>query len=154
MNYTEQHPTLFQRDHDSHLDYYEMYRSQEVKQLNKRLRKTRNILLICAVSLVGGAGLFWSMPETSFDTNDFLLYVAVAAGIALLSLCSSKQPYFSILSALITCIGFWGFEMLMNSYDDLLIEGAIQKLFITSLLISCFHSSREAELIRKELHFS
>lgn len=154
MNYTEQNPTLFQRDHDSHLDYSEMYRSQEVKQLNKRLRKTRNILLICALAIVAGAGLFWVMPETSFDTMDFLLYLALASVVLLLSLFSNKQPYFSILSALIICIGFWAFEMVMNSFDDLLIEGAIQKLFIVSMLISCFHSSREAELIRKELHFS
>ncbi|HKC37314.1 MAG TPA: hypothetical protein VKB95_14660, partial [Chitinophagaceae bacterium] len=60
----------------------------------------------------------------------------------------------SILAALIICIGFWGLEIFLMNVDGLLIESSIHKLFIISLLVWCFHSSREAELIRKELHFS
>ena len=48
MNQIEPNPTLFKKIADNHVDYSEMYRTQETKQLNKRLRKTRNILLVCA----------------------------------------------------------------------------------------------------------
>ena len=136
------------------MDYSEMYRTQEMKQLNKRLRKTRNILLICAVAIVGGAGIFSLMPETTFSTRDFLFYLGLAVVVLLLAVYSNRQPYISILSALLICIGFWGLEIFFNDVNDLLIETSIQKLFIISLLVASFPSSREAELIRKELRFS
>ena len=153
MNQTEQNPSLYQLA-DNHVDYSELYRTQEMKQLNKRLRKTRNILLICAAAMVTGAGVFWTMPETSFTTKDFFVYLGLTAMMIMLSIYSNKQPYFSILSALIICIVLWGTEVFFNNIEGLLIEGSIHKLFIISLLVSCFHCSREAELIRKELHFS
>ena len=154
MNQSTKNPTLMHITADNHIDYSEMYRIQETIQLNKRLRKTRNILLICALAFVGGAGVFWLMPETSFTTKDFLVYLGLAAAMILLSLYSNKHPFFSILSALVICVGFWGFEILLNNVDELVIETSIHKLFIVSILVWCFHSSREAELIRKELHFS
>jgi hypothetical protein len=154
MNQMQNNPTLFQKIADNHVDYSEMYRTQEMKQLNKRLRRTRNVLLICAAVTLAGAGVFWIMPETTFTTTDFLFYLGLAGVLILLSVYSNKQPYFSILSALIICIGFWGLEIFFNDMDSLLIETSIQKLFIISLLVYSFHSSKEAELIRKELHFS
>jgi hypothetical protein len=154
MNQTEQNPTFYQRIADDHVDYSEMYRSQETKQLNKRLRRTRNILLICALAFVAGAGIFWIMPETSFTTKDFFVYLGLAAVMVLLSVYSNKQPFFSLVSALIICVGFWGFELFVNNLNELVIETSIHKLFIVSILVWCFHSSREAEIIRKELHFS
>ena len=154
MEKTEQNPTFYQRIADDHVDYSEMYRTQETIQLNKRLRKTRNILLICALAFVGGAGIFWIMPETSFTTKDFLVYLGLAGVMVLLSIYSNKQPFFSLVSALIICVGFWGFEIFLNNINELVIETSIHKLFLVSLLVWCFHSSREAEIIRKELHFS
>ena len=154
MSQTEQNPVLYQKITDNHVDYSEMYRTQETIQLNKRLRKTRNILLICALAFVAGAGLFWIMPETSFTTKDFLVYLGLAVVMILLSFYSNKHPFFSIVSALVICIGFWGFEIFLNNIDELVIETSIHKLFIVSILVWCFHSSKEAELIRKELHFS
>jgi hypothetical protein len=154
MNMIETNPTLYQQIADNHVDYSEMYRTQETKQLNKKLRRTRNILLVCALVSVGGAGIFWMMPESSFTAKNFLIYLGLAVVMIVLSAYSNKQPYFSVLSALIICIGFWAMEMFFNTIDDLLVEGSIQKLFIISILVWCFHSSREAELIRKELHFS
>ena len=154
MNQIDQNPTLYQKIVDNHVDYSEIYRTQETIQLNKRLRKTRNILLICAAAFLAGAGIFWIMPETSFTTKNFLIYLSLAAVMVLLSMNSNKQPFFSILAALIICIGFWGLEIFLINIDGLLIESSIHKLFIISLLVWCFHSSREAELIRKELHFS
>jgi len=154
MNQTEQNPTLFQTIADNHVDYSELYRTQETIELNKRLRKTRNILLICALAFVAGAGVFWMMPETSFSAKDFLVYIGLAAVMALLSIYSKKKPFFSLVSALVICIGFWGIEIFLNNIGDLVIETSIHKLFIVSILVWCFHSSREAELIRKELHFS
>ena len=154
MDQTEQNPILFQKIADNHVDYSEMYRTQETIQLNKRLRKTRNILLICGLAFVAGAGLFWIMPETSFTTKDFLVYLGLAVVMILLSFYSNKHPFFSIVSALVICIGFWGFEIFLNNIDELVIETSIHKLFIVSILIWSFHSSKEAELIRKELHFS
>ena len=153
MKTSEQHPTLFQLPADNHLDYSEMYRTQEMKQLNKRLRKTRNVLLICAAAVLIGALVFWTMPNLYFTTSNLLIYVGFASVMALLSAYSARQPYFSVLAALLICIGLWGMEIYLNDLS-MLIEGSIQKLFIISLLVSCFHSSREAELIRKELHFS
>ena len=152
MNHTEQNPTLFLTA-DNHLDYSEMYRTQEMKQLNKRLRKTRNVLLICAAALLFGALVFWTMPNLFFTTKSLLIYITLTAVMVLLSAYSNRQPYFSVLAALLICIGLWGLEIFWNG-TSMLIEGSIQKLFIISLLVWCFHSSREAELIRKELHFS
>ena len=154
MNQTEQNPTFYQTVADDHVDYSEVYRTQETKQLNKRLRKTRNILLICALAFVLGGGIFWMMPETSFTTKDFLVYLGLAGGMALLSLYSNKQPFFSLVAALIICVVFWGFEIFLNNVDGLMVETSIHKLLIVSILVWCFHSSREAEIIRKELHFS
>ena len=154
MNQTEQNPTLYQKIADNHVDYAEMYRTEETLQLNKRLRKTRNILLICAVAFVVGAGVFWIMPETSFTAKNFLIYLSLAALMILLSMFSNKQPFFSIVTALIICIAFWGMEIFLTNINGLLIESSIHKLFIISLLVWRFHSSKEAELIRRELHFS
>ena len=150
----ETNPTLYQKIADNHVDYSEMYRIQETLQLNKRLRKTRNILLICALAFVAGAAIFWIMPETSFSAKDFLVYIGLAAVMALLSIYSKKKPFFSLVSALVVCIGFWGIEIFLNNISELLVVTSIHKLFIVSILVWCFHSSREAELIRKELHFS
>jgi hypothetical protein len=154
MKQTEQNPTFYQRIADDHVDYSEMYRTQETVQLNKRLRKTRNILFICALAFVAGASIFWVMPETSFDTKDFLVYIGLAAVMILLSMYSNKHPFFSIVSALVISIGFWGVEIFINNTNELVIETSIHKLFIVSILVWSFHSSKEAELIRKELHFS
>jgi hypothetical protein len=154
MNQTEQNPTLFQKIADNDVDYSEMYRTQETIQLNKRLRKTRNILLICALAFVAGAGVFWIMPETSFIAKDFFIYLGLAAVMIILSIYSNKHPFFSIVAALVICIGFWGVEIFLNNINELVIETSIHKLFIVSILIWSFHSSKEAELIRKELHFS
>jgi len=154
MNQTQQNLTFYEKIADDHVDYSEVYRTQETIQLNKRLRRTRNILLICALAFVAGAGVFWIMPETSFTTKDFLVYLGFAGIMALLSVYSNKQPFLSLVSALILCIGFWGVEIFLNNLNELVIETSIHKLFIVSILIWCFHSSREAEIIRKELHFS
>jgi hypothetical protein len=154
MNQSEQNPALYQKIADNQVDYSELHRTQETIQLNKRLRKTRNILLICALAFVAGAGIFWIMPETSFATKDFVIYLGLAAVMILLSIYSNKHPFFSLVSALVICLCFWGVEIFLNNINELVIETSIHKLFIVSILVWCFHSSREAELIRKELHFS
>ena len=147
-------PTLLQINSDNQIDYSEMYRTQETKQLNKRLRKTRNILLFSAAVFAAGAGVFWTMPEASFTTNNLFIYLGLAALMILFSFYSNKQPFLSLVSALIVCVGFWGFEIFFNNDNVLMVETSIHKLFIVSLLVWCFHSSREAEIIRRELHFS
>lgn len=147
-------PTLAQINPDNQIDYSEMYRSQETKQLNRRLRKTRNILLICAAAFVAGAGVLRIMPQTSFDTRNFLVYLGLAVVMVLLSTFSNKHPFFCIAAALVICTCFWVFEIFFSNLEGLIVESSIHKLFIISLLVWCFHSSREAELIRKELHFS
>ena len=154
MNQAKENPAIFQINPDNHLDYSEMYRTQETIQLNKRLRKTRNVLLISAAALLIGAVIFWSMPESSFTTKDLLINIGMAAVMLLLSAYSNKHPYYSVLAALLVCLGLWGMEVFINNAQDMIIEISIQKLFIISLLVSCFHASKEAELIRKELHFS
>ena len=136
------------------IDYSEMYRIEELKQLKKRLRKTRIVLYICAIAVLSGATVFWMMQYSSFTTKNFLLYSALSIVLAFLGYISNKKPYVALLAGLFICIGFWAIEVVMNKSDDLLIEGSIQKLFIISLLASSLHASKEAELIRKELHFS
>jgi len=154
MNQTNENPTLIQISPDIHPDYSEMYRTQETIQLNKRLRKTRNVLLIGATALLVGAVIFWSMPESSFTTKDLLINTGLAGVMVALSAYSHKQPYFSVFAALLICLGLWGMEIFLDNEQGMIIEISIQKLFIISLLVSCFHASKEAELIRKELHFS
>ena len=139
---------------DSNVDYSEVYRTLELEQLNKRLRKTRNILFICAVAVIGGAFAFLLMPESSFNITNLLYYLLLAVVIVILGIISNKRPYFSLIAALSLCILFWAIEILLKKTANLLIEGSIQKLFIISLIVSCLHTSKEAELIRKELHFS
>ena len=154
MNYTKENPTLFQINPDNNPDYSEMYRTQETIQLNKRLRKTRNVLLAGAAALLIGAGIFWAMPESAFTTKDLLINTGLAGIMVVLSAYSNKHPYYSVLTALILCIGLWGLEIFIGNGQAMIVEISIQKLFIISLLVACFHASREAELIRKELHFS
>ena len=154
MKMIETNPTLYQKIADTHLDYSEMYRSQETLQLNRRHRKTRNILLICALVLTAGGAILRMMPETPFTTKNFLAYVGLSCFILVLAVYSSRQPFFSILTSVIACLALWGWEVVFYSLDGLLIETSIHKLFIISLLVWRFHPSREAELIRKELHFS
>ena len=108
---------------------------------------------IPAAALLVGAIVFWTMPNLYFTTKSLLIYSTLTAVMVMLSAYSNRQPYFSVLAALLICIGLWGLEIFWNG-TSMLIEGSIQKLFIISLLVWCFHSSREAELIRKELHFS
>lgn len=139
---------------DSPIDYSELYRSQELKQLKKRLKRNQLILQICSVTLIVGALVFWIIPRSNFSSLNVLLYCILAFVILVLSLFSQKRPYFSVLTSLVLCIGFWVLEILFLNIDDILIETSIQKLVILSLLISRLHSSKEAELIRKELHFS
>jgi hypothetical protein len=131
-----------------------MYRSQETVQLNKRLRKTRNILLVCAIVLAAGGAILRMMPEAPFTTKSLIAYTGLSFFIVVLAFYSARQPFFSILTALIACLILWGWEVVFYSLDGLLIETSIHKLFIISLLVWRFHPSREAELIRKELYFS
>lgn len=139
---------------ESDIDYSEVYRVQETKQLNKRLRKTKNILFASAIGVLGGALVFWMMKGSSFTGKKFLLYLLLSVVLAILGILSNKKPYRALISALVLCIAFWAIEVIVSKTDDLLIEGSIQKLFIVSLLVSSLHASKEAELIRKELHFS
>ncbi len=122
--------------------------------MNKKLRKIRNILLFCAAVLIAGGAILRIMAETSFTTKNFLAYLGVAGFMVGLAFYSNKQPFFSVVTALIACFGLWGLEVLLESTESLLIETSILKLFIISLLIWRFHASKEAEFIRKELHFS
>lgn len=138
----------------SSIDYSEVYKEKEKKQLRKRLRKTRNILFTGAAAFLAAGAVFWIMPETIFYFKDFVFYALLAVVFVLLGLYSNKHPYACLLTGLVLCIGFWAFEILQGTTDDILIGGSIQKLFITSLFVSGLHTSKEAELIRKELHFS
>lgn len=154
MNMIDTNPTLYQNLSDNSIDYSEMYRTQETFQLNKRLRKTRNILLITAAVLIAGGAILLMMPETTFTITNFLIYTGVAAFIMLLSFFTNKQPFFTVVISLIVCIGVWALDIFSDSMSGLIIETSIHKLFIVSLLLWRFHTSREAELIRKELYFS
>jgi ABC-type uncharacterized transport system permease subunit len=142
------------RKENSSIDYSEVYRKKELAQLQKRLKKTRNILFICACAILGGGLLFWIMPETQFYSRNILLYAALAGSFILLGLLSKAKPYKSLLAGLGICLAFWAIEILRGTSDDILIGGSVQKLIIVSLLISGLHASKEAELIKKELHFS
>jgi hypothetical protein len=139
---------------ETDIDYSEVYRAQELKQLNKRLRKTRNILMVAASAVAGGGLVFWALNHSSFSGKKLLLYLGLSFLLMLLAFVSNKKPYKALVTALVLCIGFWTTEIVLNKTDDLLIEGVIHKLLIIALLVSCMHTSREAELIRKELQFS
>lgn len=136
------------------IDYSEVYRKKELAQLQKRLKKARNILFICACAVLGGGLLLWIMPETQFYTRQMLMYVALGASFIILGLFSKKRPYLCLLAGLGICLAFWAIEILRGTSDDILIGGSVQKLIIVSLLISGLHTSKEAELIKKELHVS
>ena len=154
MNMIETNPTLYQKITDNHVDYSEMYRTQETLQLNKRLRKTRNVLLISGAVLIAGGAVLLFMPEAPFTIKNLLSYVGVAMFMFALSFYSNKQPFFTVVAALLACLGLWGVEIFTNSMSGLLVETSIHKLLVVSLLVWRFHPSREAELIRKELYFS
>ena len=136
------------------IDYAETYRLQENKQLTKRLRKTRNVLFLSAIAVLGGALVFWMMTNSLFTYKNFLLYLILSIILAFLGFISNKRPYAALLTALFLCISVSAVEVILNKSDDLLVEGTIHKLFIISLLVFSLPSSKEAELIRKELKFS
>lgn len=136
------------------IDYSEMYRKQEMKQLKKRLRRTRNTLFACALTVVFAGFIFWQMPANTFNSRDFIVYVFVAILLAAFGFISSRKPYAVLLITLVLCLGLWVVEIFWGKADEILIEGTILKLFIISLLVSALHTSKEAELIKKELHFS
>ncbi|HLF46579.1 MAG TPA: hypothetical protein VI548_09150 [Chitinophagaceae bacterium] len=141
-------------NNENDIDYSAIYRLQENKQLTKRLKKTRNALFISAFAVLLGALVFWMMTNTLFTSTNFLLYLAFAIILVLLGFYSKKRPFVALIIALILCVSFSAIELFLNKADDLLVEGAIHKLFIISLLSFTLPSSKEAELIRRELKFS
>lgn len=154
MKTTDTHPLPPAVKENAHVDYSEMYRKLEMVQLKKRLRRTRNTLWVCAIAVLCGGLIFWQIPENPFNYRDFIIYLFVAVILTGLGLLSYKKPYSVLLFALILCLGLWAVEIIWGKADEILIEGTVHKLFIVSLLISALHISREAELIKKELHFS
>ena len=66
MNHMHTNPTLIQINTDNQIDYSELYRKQETKQLKKRLRKTRNTLLICGLAFIAGASVFFDNARDVF----------------------------------------------------------------------------------------
>lgn len=139
---------------ESSPDYSEIYRKHEMKQLNKRLRRTRNTLFVCAFASFAGGLLFWLMPETLFSGKQFLFYILVAFVFAGMGILSKTEPYKILLCSLFLLLALWGVEIMLGKADNIFVEGSIHKLFIISLIISSLHASKEAELIKKELHFS
>lgn len=138
----------------SPVDYSEIYRKHEMKQLNKRLRRTRNTLFVCAFASFGGGFLFWLMPETLFSGKQFLFYILVALVFAGMAILSKIEPYKIMLCSLFLCLVLWGVEIMWGKADNIFVEGSIHKLFIISLIIFSLHASKEADLIKKELYFS
>jgi hypothetical protein len=135
-------------------DYSDVYRKEEMKKLKTRIKKTRNILFICAISIIAGALLFWKMEIPAFTVKTVLKYLFLSVVIACLGFLCEKRPYLALISALIICIGFWTVEIIIFESDNLFIAGLAQKIFIISLLSFALNNSREAELLRKELLFS
>jgi hypothetical protein len=135
-------------------DYSEIYRKQETKQLNKRLKRTRNILFVCAFAALVGGLIFWLMPEKKFSDKQFLSYIIVALVFAGMAILSKTEPYKILLVALLLSLMLWGLEIISGKATSIILEGSIHKLFIISLMISSLHTSREAELIKRELCIS
>lgn len=139
---------------ENEIDYSQIYRNQELRQLKKRLRTTKFILVICSFITLAGGLIFWILPDNLFSTKNFLIYTGISVLFYIYSLLSRKKPYLSLIAALGTCLAFWFTEVIIGKSDVLIIESSIQKLFIVSLLVIGIPFSREAELIRKELHFA
>lgn len=138
----------------SDFDYSDVYRKEEMKKLKTRIKKARNILFICALSIIAGALLFWKMEIASFTLKTVSKYFLLSVLIACLGFLCGKRPYLALISALIICIGFWLVEIIIIESDNLFIAGLFQKIFILTLLSFALNNSREAELLRKELLFS
>src|SRR5687768_2713524 len=128
----------------SSVDYSEIYRKHEIKQLNKRLRRTRNTLFVCAFTSLAGGFLFWLMPETLFSGKHLLFYILVAFVFTGMAILSKTEPYKILLCSLFLSLVLWGVEIIWGKADIIFVEGSIHKLFIISLIISSIHSSREA----------
>lgn len=135
-------------------DYSEIYRNHEIKQLNKRLRKTRNVILLCALIILAGGFLFWIMPDANFSTKQLVVYGSVAGLFIVMAPLSKLSPYKFLLFILCLSIVLWAIEIMSGNADTIIVEGGIHKLLIISLIISSLHASKEAELIKKELYFS
>ena len=139
---------------ESSPDYSEIYRKHEMKQLNKRLRRTRNTLFVCAFASFAGGLLFWLMPETLFSGKQFLFYILVAFVFTGMGILSKMEPYKILLCSLVLSLVLWGVEIILGKADNIFIAGTIHKLFIIFLIISSIHASREAELMKRELYLS
>src|SRR5687768_407001 len=104
------------------IDYSIVYKEKEIKQLNKRLRKTRNILLIASLAFLLGGMVFRLMPESAFSMQSLLFYIIMAFILACIALLSSRKPYKFLLFGLFICIASWGAELLLGNTDNFLIE--------------------------------
>ena len=135
-------------------DYSEIYRKQEMKQLNKRLKRTRNILFLCAFATLAGGLIFWLMPEKIFSDKQFLSYIIVAIVFTGMAILSKTEPYKILLVTFFLSLALWGLEIISGNANSIILEGSIHKLFIIFLMISILHTSREAELIKRELCIS
>jgi pheromone shutdown protein TraB len=134
-------------------DYSEVYRKDELKKLNGRIKNIRNILYVCAAAIATGALLFWVIKIPAFTVRNLMLYFLLSAVFAGLGFFCDKRPHTTVVSALLICIVFWSAELMLNN-AGFFIEGSIQKIFVVALLSSCLNYSREAEIIQKELSLS
>ncbi|MBI1341939.1 MAG: hypothetical protein GC171_03285 [Terrimonas sp.] len=134
------------------IDYAVVYRNKEIKQLKKRLKKTRYALLICAL-LILSAGFIFLYMHGRFSTTDLATYIVVALVFAFLGTNSRKKPLKSIMAGFILLFIFWIEDISLGNHE-MMFRGTILKLFVLAILLLALKTAKEADIIKRDLHLA
>lgn len=133
-------------------DYAETFKKRENKELTKRLKKTKNALMICSAIFLLGGILFLFMSGAGHFKN-YLLHFFAALTFIILAGNSRKKPFSSILFGMLLVGFLWAITVLIKDTEVLLRESLLN-IFALSVLAFAIGTAREAEIIKKNLYLS
>jgi len=133
-------------------DYSVVYREKEIHQLQKRLRATKRSLMACSFIIIL-AGIAFKLIFPAFEFIQLFIYLVSALLFLGLSYYSRKKPYKSILWSMGLLIALWIADIALGK-SEMILEFNILKLILLTILIFSLKTSREAFIIRKDLHLS
>ena len=133
-------------------DYAETFKKRENKELTKRLKKTKNALMICSAIFLLGGILFLFMSGAG-NFKNYLLHFVAALVYIILAGNSRKKPFSSILFGMLLVGFLWVITVLLKDTEVLLRESLLN-IFALSVLAFAIGTAREAEIIKKNLYLS
>lgn len=133
-------------------DYSVIYREKEVKELERRLDKTRTALVFSGASLMA-AGVLFHFMDNGIDLLYMTMYLITGALLITLGTVSRRKPYRRLLLGVLFLAIFWVADVLMDESELILRDNGL-KLLVLSILLLAMKPAKEAEIIKKDLHLS